>query len=338
MDKNGVIKYVSLFSGIGGFELGIQRASISSGIDSECVFSSEIDKHAQRIYKKNFGVMPHGDITQINARDVPDHDILVGGFPCQSFSIAGKQRGIDDTRGTLFFEIARIAREKQPRLLVLENVKGLLSNDKGNTFLTFLSTLDEIGYDVEWSTLNTKWWLPQNRERVYIVGHLRGSRISTFPVLPILRESEGNDEVQPTESGKRAWLPCLTTRYGERWIGEGYVRQRVRGIDGSDLYRGNVRAMLTPDRLEKRQNGRRFKNIDEEMFTITAQDVHGITYEDNEVTMMRKLTPSECEALQGFPRGWTSVGTEEDPKINARLRKSFLTTYRKLVTKGIISE
>ena len=256
--------------------------------------------------------------------------------------------------------------------------KKIMSNSTGKTdgtyyvktFNIIIDTLRRIGYDVEWSLLNTRSYLPQNRERIYLVGHLRAARDDWQPVFPLTREGAGNDDIQRHEEGKRAWLPCLTTRYGERWVGEGYVKQRGPRIkrvhslqartatrpslkycsggsgplskdDGTtyciDTQNKQVRAMLTPDRLEKRQNGRRFKEPGEAMFTLTAQDIHGITYEDEEVTVMRKLTPIECERLQGFPDNWTAVGIEEDPKLNATLRKRFLTTYKKYAGSGKIT-
>jgi DNA (cytosine-5)-methyltransferase 1 len=171
------MKYLSLFSGIGGFELGI-------GDKGECVGYSEKDKYAIQVYSRHFDHRNYGDITKINEKALPDFDLIVGGFPCQAFSIAGKRHGFQDTRGTLFFDIARIAREKQPRLLLLENVKGLLSHDEGRTFLTILCTLDELGYDCQWQVLNSKdFGVPQNRERVFIIGHLRGTRRpEVFPI------------------------------------------------------------------------------------------------------------------------------------------------------------
>lgn len=171
------MRYFSAFSGIGGFELGI-------GDQHSCVGFSEIDKYAIEIYQKHFpNHKNYGDITKIKTNELPDFDLFVGGFPCQSFSIAGKRKGFDDTRGTLFFEIARIIKQKQPRLLLLENVKGLLSHDKGATFYTIIATLDELGYDCQWQVLNSKnHGVPQNRERVFIVGHLRGTpRPEVFP-------------------------------------------------------------------------------------------------------------------------------------------------------------
>lgn len=150
-----------------------------------CVGFSEIDKYAVQVYKKHFPThKPYGDITKINASELPDFDLLVGGFPCQAFSIAGKRRGFEDTRGTLFFEIARILRDKKPRLFLLENVKGLLSHDNGKTFRTIIATLDELGYDLQWQVLNSKnFGVPQNRERVFIIGNRRGTeRPNVFPL------------------------------------------------------------------------------------------------------------------------------------------------------------
>jgi DNA (cytosine-5)-methyltransferase 1 len=148
-----VISIADTFCGIGGFRLGIEKAAEKLGIRVKCVFSSEIEKNAVKIYEKNFKETPSGDITKIQATDIPDMDILCGGFPCQAFSIAGNRRGFADTRGTLFFEIARIAEEKRPKIIFLENVKGLLNHDHGRTFGTILVTLDELGYDVEWQVL-----------------------------------------------------------------------------------------------------------------------------------------------------------------------------------------
>ncbi|EPZ47609.1 DNA (cytosine-5-)-methyltransferase [Alicyclobacillus acidoterrestris] len=158
-------KYVSLFSGIGGFETALNR------LGGECVLASEIDKYANRAYKLLYGHETAGDVTQIDASLVPDHDILVGGFPCQSFSVAGKRLGFDDARGTLFFEAARIASVKQPSFVFMENVKGLISHDKGKTLETMLFVLNDIGYAVDFAVLNSKYFgVPQNRERIFIIG------------------------------------------------------------------------------------------------------------------------------------------------------------------------
>ena len=172
------MKCFSLFSGIGGFDLAMRN------LGHETVGACEIDKYARSVYARQFpGVRIWENATAIKPKELPDFDILCAGFPCQAFSIAGKRRGFDDTRGSLFFEIARIAKEKQPSVLFLENVRGLLSHDKGKTFHTILATLDEIGYDVQWQIINSKYFVPQNRERIFIVGYSRkGSRREIFPL------------------------------------------------------------------------------------------------------------------------------------------------------------
>lgn len=157
-------KYISLFAGIGGFDFGL------NAVGGECVFASEIDKFAKQAYTTLHGLEPHGDITKIDAKDIPDHDVIAAGFPCQSFSVAGKRGGFEDARGTLFFEVARIASVKQPKVLLLENVKGLVGHDKGKTLDTIVKTLNEIGYRVDFEVLNSKYFgVPQNRERIFIV-------------------------------------------------------------------------------------------------------------------------------------------------------------------------
>lgn len=167
------IKYIDLFCGIGGFRYASKYAFEHLNVLGKCVFSSDIDRYAQESYEANFGEKPFGDITQIAAKDIPDFDILFGGFPCQAFSICGLQKGFaDNTRGTLFFDIARIIKEKQPQAFVLENVKNLASHNNGNTLRTILNVLrNELGYHVDYKLLNAlDFGLPQKRERIIIVG------------------------------------------------------------------------------------------------------------------------------------------------------------------------
>ena len=286
------MKYFSLFSGIGGFELGIQQAyeqknkrlvdkkgqmdtvsgrqetlnssgmgntyAVQSGNESDkpipiCIGYSEIDKYAIQIYQKHFpNHTNYGDITKINADELPDFDFLCGGFPCQAFSIAGLRRGFEDTRGTLFFEIARILQAKRPSLLLLENVKGLLSHDKGATFERIIQTLDELGYDLQWQVLNSKnFGVPQNRERVFIVGHLRGtSRPEVFPFT-----STNDSHIK------------LTTQS---------VQQQDRTI--------------SPE------------GISPCLASNTTFDKWNVDFGEMKI---RRLTPTECERLQGFPDNWT---------------------------------
>ncbi len=173
------MNYFSAFSGIGGFEKAIQDVCP----DWRCVGYSEIDRSALKIYQKHFpNHKNYGDIR--NIRTLPDFDLLASGFPFQAFSVAGKRRGFQDTRGTLFFDLMRIAQQKKPRFLLFENVKGLLSHERGATFATILCSMDELGYDVEWQVLNSKnFGVTQNRERVFIVGYYGGScSRKIFPV------------------------------------------------------------------------------------------------------------------------------------------------------------
>jgi len=159
--------FIDLFAGIGGIRIPFDK------FNGECVFTSEIDEFCQKTYKANFGETPYGDITKINPKDIPDHDILLGGFPCQAFSIIGHQKGFADTRGTLFFNIEEILREKRPRAFLLENVKQLYTHDGGRTFATIQKKLRGLGYDVHAKILNSlDFGLPQKRERTYIVGFL----------------------------------------------------------------------------------------------------------------------------------------------------------------------
>jgi len=211
------MRFLDLFAGIGGFREGMERAG------HECVGYVEIDKFARKSYEAIYdteGEWTAHDITTVTDDDIRSLrgqvDVVCGGFPCQAFSVAGKRGGFQDTRGTLFFDIARIAKQIKPRILLLENVKGLLSHDKGKTFGTILKSLDELGYDAEWQVLNSKdFGVPQNRERVFIVGHLRGSR--GRKVFPIRRETEGAFKAigdmhggpwdNRTESNRRVYNP-----------------------------------------------------------------------------------------------------------------------------------
>ena len=188
------MKFLELCAGIGGFRQALEN------LGCECVGYSEIDKHAIKLYSAWYNdECNFGDITKIEAEKLSDFELLVGGFPCQAFSVAGKRGGFNDTRGTIFFDFARIMKAKKPKFAIFENVKGLLSHDGGKTYETMLRTLDELGYDAQWATLNTKFHgLPQNRERVYIVANLR-ERSSTKILFE--RGDDITDKVERTELG-----------------------------------------------------------------------------------------------------------------------------------------
>ena len=264
------MKFLDLFAGIGGFRLGMESAG------HKCIGFCEIDKFARASYKAihdTKGEIELHDITAVSdefIRGIGRVDIICGGFPCQAFSIAGNRRGFEDTRGSLFFEIARFASILRPRYLFLENVKGLLNHDRGNTFEVILSTLDELGYDVEWQVLNSKdFGVPQNRERVFIIGHSRRYR-SRF-LFPLSGEN------QPTSSQSVVKIGNVNPS-GNGMNGEVYQVDGLAPTLTTNKGEGQKIAIpvLTPDRMDKRQNGRRFKSDGEPMFTLTAQDKHGI--------------------------------------------------------------
>ena len=292
------MKFLDLFAGIGGFRLGMESAG------HECIGFCEIDKFARASYKAihdTKGEIELHDITAVSdesIRRIGRVDIICGGFPCQAFSIAGNRRGFEDTRGTLFFEIARFASILRPKYLLLENVKGLLNHDGGATFETILGALDELGYNVEWQILNSKdFGVPQNRERVFVIGHLRGE--CTRRVFPLSKSC------QQANSIKKQYSNTITTRYGNSQGAGAYIveskSQKVRSIGNihpsgngmnGEVYESAGLAptlttnkgegqkiaipVLTPDCTDKRQNGRRCKSNEEAVFTLTTQDKRGI--------------------------------------------------------------
>ena len=272
------MKFLDLFAGIGGFRMGLES------LGHECVGFCEIDKFARKSYKAihdTEGEIELHDITEVSNEEWRKLrgtvDIICGGFPCQAFSIAGKRKGfLDETRGTLFFEIARAAKEIKPPLLFLENVKGLLSHDQGRTFRTILSTLDELGYDAEWQVLNSKdFGVPQNRERVFIIGHLRGE--CTRTVFPIGGQNGTTNQANIKQIGN---ISNSTSFGGNPQAGRVYsvngLSPTLNAVQSGGLEPKVAMPVLTPDRVNKRQNGRRFKTDREPMFTLTAQDRHGV--------------------------------------------------------------
>jgi DNA (cytosine-5)-methyltransferase 1 len=293
-----------MFSGVGGFELGI-------GDRGQCVGYSEIDKYAIKVYERHFEHENYGDATTIDVRRFNNNkfDLVVGGFPCQSFSVAGKRLGFADTRGTMFYHIARILRHERPGHLLLENVKGLLSHDAGKTFQTILGILTGMGYDVEWQVLNSKdFGVPQNRERVFIVGHLGG--VCGGQVFPTTIPNRQNDEASSQEQTRGSWVSTLDARYGQRWSSETYVRTTTIGPDNhkgqnkpdtNNTSRRQTRSTRQPLRFLER-NQRKIEG--DYAFTVDASQTGGIKTGDR----IRRLTPKECERLQGFPDDWTKCG------------------------------
>ena len=264
------MKFLELCAGIGGFRQALEN------LGCECVGWSEIDKYAIKLYSAWYNDdCNFGDVTKIEAETLPDFDLLVGGFPCQAFSIAGKRMGFDDTRGTIFFDFARIMKVKKPKFAIFENVKGLLNHDGGKTYETILQTLNELGYDAQWGILNTKFHgLPQNRERVYIVANLR-ERSST---KILFERGDGiTDKVERTE---QSIIGAMTGLY------------KIGDIDGLNTQYSRV--------------------YDSEGIsaTINAQGggLGAKTGLYNIEHKVRRLTPKECFRLQGFKDEMVDLG------------------------------
>lgn len=313
------MKFIDLFAGIGGFRLGMES------VGHECVAFCEIDKFARASYKaihNTEGEIELHDITTVTdeeIRNIGHVDVICGGFPCQAFSIAGARRGFEDTRGTLFFEIARFADILKPKYLFLENVKGLLNHDKGNTFEVILSALDELGYDVEWQVLNSKdFGVPQNRERVFIIGHLRGQRgRKIFPI-------GGKDE---KSSAERLGINILGNTKNPNGTAQGTrdIVHDSKGIVGTLTatdYKGPKQVAI-PNEIKKirvreatkqgyaeasvgdsvnlshpNSKTRRGRVGEDIANTLVTGDSQGVVTPDFRI---RKLTPRECWRLQGFP-------------------------------------
>jgi DNA (cytosine-5)-methyltransferase 1 len=339
-----------MFCGIGGFRLGLERSGW------KCVWANDIDKYACQVYRRNFGngELVEGDIRSVDADAIPDHTLLTAGFPCQSFSLAGKRKGFEDARGTLFYDIARVASAKRPPLLLLENVKGLLSNDGGRTFARILQTLDGLGYDVEWQVLNSKHFgVPQNRERVFIVGHLRGTGSrQIFPIRKATEDTAGACEETQGEGARLRVANSLNVGGSGRernLIASALIQSRglearndgvchsLKGAgggtsknfvvanalrsryfkDGNENLVLAVETAFTKANMKQGRFSRECHSLDggKSKAVILSHSPRtnnpklggsGPLLSDEHCFMrIRRLTPTECERLQGFPDGWT---------------------------------
>ncbi len=269
----GDFKFIDLFAGIGGLRLPFDE------LGGECVLSSEIDKYAQKTYESYFNHTPKGDICKVELSEIPSFDLLVGGFPCQPFSLAGQKKGFDDTRGTLFFEIERILTSKKPKAFLLENVKGLRGHDKGNTFKIIIKSLESLGYCVNEKVLAARdSGLPQNRERVYIIGFLSQEHSSRFSY--------------PEKTN-------IETRLGD--ILENKVDEKYTISD--KLWAGHQR--------RKKEHKKKGNGFGYGLFNHDSQYTNTISaryYKDGSEILIeqknknpRRLTPLEAARLQGFP-------------------------------------
>lgn len=272
------LRFIDLFAGIGGFRIAFERAGAT------CVFASEWDKAASQTYHANYGHFPAGDITQIAAQDIPDHDILTAGFPCQPFSIAGvsKHKSLGnahgfahETQGTLFFDVARIIAEKRPAVFVLENVKNLKSHDKGRTFRVMLDTLErQLGYTLYHQVIDARWVVPQHRERIYMVGFCE-PRPFNFPIFPAAPQRLC-ELLEPTVPDKYTLTDHLW-QYLQDYAKKHQAKGNGFGFGLADL-----------DGITRTLSARYYKDGSEILIPQAGKNP-------------RRLTPRECARLMGYP-------------------------------------
>ena len=293
----GSFTFIDLFAGIGGMRIPFEE------LGGHCVFSSEWNKFSQRTYEANFGEVPVGDIRVVDERDVPDHDILLAGFPCQPFSIAGvskknalgRPHGFQDAaQGTLFFDIARIIDEKQPRAFVLENVKNLTSHDRGNTFRTIVATLrEELGYDVHYQVIDASPWVPQMRKRIFIVG-FRDDNDFSFDDLSVPDQRPVLGDILHPEDGTEEPEGHFTTgpeaKVSDRYTLTTHLWNYLQGYAAKHKAAGNGFGfgLVGPDDVARTLSARYYKDGSEVLVQQPG-------------TRPRRLTPRECARLMGFP-------------------------------------
>lgn len=311
MDK---ITFIDLFAGIGGFRIAFENQGC------KCVFSSEIDKYACETYKDNFGEYPSGDITKISSEDIPDFGILCAGFPCQPFSIGGLRLGFEDSRGTLFFEVARILKDKKPSCFILENVKGLVNHDNGNTLRVIENTLNEIGYDFSYKVLNAlEYGVPQNRERWYCIGFKKELNIS-------FDESVNNSKrvFKFPEPRKLDFFVEDVIERDPR--GYGCTKKATENIsihlsnfikkNGKNKDRLIIASEIRPSRCSFRNNGT--------VPCFTAKMGTGGNNVPVIVEYNRKLTELECLRLMGYPNTY-------------KIKSNYYQTYKQIGNSVIVT-
>ncbi|MGL4670131.1 MAG: DNA cytosine methyltransferase [Methanobacteriaceae archaeon] len=277
------ISFVDLFCGIGGFRLALES------FGAECLFSIDIDKHACATYNENFGDYPIGDITKTNAEEIPKHDILCGGFPCQAFSISGKQKGFEDTRGTLFFEISRIVKQHTPKILILENVKNLKRHDNGNTFRIIRNTLNKLNYNVYFDIINASDYdIPQSRERIYLICIRKDLDNNNFRFPSKFESDKSLNDILLNENECTDFI--ISKKYE---INEEKVKK----------YKNLARRPLRVGTVNKGGQGDRIYSPNGHAITLSAEGggtgaKTGLYFINNKV---RKLHPRETARLMGFP-------------------------------------
>jgi len=297
------LRFIDLFAGIGGIRIGFERAG------AECVFSSEWDEDAAKSYAAYFGEKPFGDITKIESAAIPDHDILTGGFPCQAFSIMGGMKGFGDTRGTLFFEIERILRDKQPKAFLLENVRNLVAHDKRQTFQVILQRLKELEYHVHWKVLNAlDYNLPQKRERVMIVGFKKNHPFE-FPKPQSLTKTLAEVIEQDSQVDKKHFASDkIKLSVAERMVGK--------------------KVPPKPWICHENKAG----NISPLPYSCALRA--GASYNYLLVNGIRRLTPRENLRIQGFPENFPTVVA--DSAIRKQCGNSVPVSMIEMVAKQIV--
>jgi len=280
------IKFIDLFAGIGGFRVALENAGAT------CVFSSEIDKYALQVYKANFNEDASGDITKIKAEDIPAHDVLCAGFPCQAFSEFGQRKGFSDPRGTLFFEILRVAKHHKPKVVLLENVLGLTYHNGGDTFETIKNSLGAMGYQVHWQLLDASMFdLPQRRKRVFIVG-IRKDIKKPFKFPEGQLTSKGMKDIIESNVDANHFIA------EERW--EHVLKQKAAGKCKLSHF------VIAPDELAHTLLTSKYEHnlvVDHSVPTGTFHNVKAKTAKAARINKqhVRRLTPKEYCRLQGFP-------------------------------------
>ena len=280
-----MLRFIDLFSGIGGFRIAFEN------LGCKCVFSSEIDKQARETYKVNFGEYPSGDIFEIKAKDIPDHDILCAGFPCQPFSIAGKRLGFEDARGTLFFEVARIIKEKRPKAFLLENVAGIVSHDNGKTLETIINILNDLNYNVCWKLINAKeYGVPQNRNRWYCIGIDREYKDAVLSdIFPEKCNLEYTLKDIINEDIEEQKISEVATNNIERHLSSYMEKNQISLMESQPIIANNIRR----SKVSFSSNG-----ISP---CLTAKMGTGGNNVPVIVGLNRKLSTNECLKLMGFP-------------------------------------
>ena len=275
-------KFIDLFAGLGGFRLALES------LGAKCVYSNEWDPHAQKVYAENFGHIPEGDITKVDEKTIPDHDILCAGFPCQAFSISGKQRGFEDSRGTLFFDVARIVKEKKPKIVFMENVKNFATHDGGKTLSVVKSTMEELGYTFYQKVLNSvTYGMPQKRERIYMVCFRNDLDINTFKFPK----------------------PFKLTRYVNDFLLKDETIVESLYIDRPDTYYNDTEDNKYSDKpirlgiVNKGGQGERIYSTKGIAITLSAHGGGAFAKTGGYLVngRPRKLHPRECARLMGFP-------------------------------------